>query len=167
MKELPQHLRLVERCRPRAARLHADVLADRQASLSPCREEQLGVLELEEPRRIRGNLDAVKRAAGGGEGDGVVLFGDARKTLQNWQGQADCWFLDGFSPAKNPELWGADLLKSVYDHTANGGTAATYTAAGFVRHNLELAGFTVKRSKGFGRKRHMTQAVKGAFDAKQ
>lgn len=96
-----------------------------------------------------------------------VLFGDARKTLPNWQGQADCWFLDGFSPAKNPELWGADLLKSVYDHTANGGTAATYTAAGFVRHNLELAGFTVKRSKGFGRKRHMTQALKGAFDAKQ
>ena len=94
-----------------------------------------------------------------------VISGDARSALPGWQEQADCWFLDGFSPAKNPELWGADLLESVYDHTIDGGTAATYTAAGFVRRNLELAGFTVTRSTGFGRKRHMTQALKGAFDA--
>lgn len=94
-----------------------------------------------------------------------VICGDARSALPEWQEQADCWFLDGFSPAKNPELWGADLLKSVYNHTVDGGTAATYTAAGFVRRNLELAGFTVTRNKGFGRKRHMTQALKGAFDA--
>jgi len=94
-------------------------------------------------------------------------IGDAPKTLPNWQGQADCWFLDGFSPAKNPQLWQADLLKAVYDHTSAGGSAATYTAAGFVRRNLEMAGFKVKRSPGFGRKRHMTHAVKGDFDAEQ
>lgn len=94
-------------------------------------------------------------------------IGDARKTLPNWQGQADCWFLDGFSPAKNPQLWGSELLKAVYEHTCDGGSAATYTAAGFVRRNLETAGFTVKRSPGFGRKRHMTHAVKGDFNAEQ
>ncbi|MBZ8117704.1 tRNA (5-methylaminomethyl-2-thiouridine)(34)-methyltransferase MnmD [Roseovarius sp. LXJ103] len=87
-----------------------------------------------------------------------VIIGDARETLPAWQGAADAWFLDGFSPAKNPELWGADLMAQVYAHTAPGGTAATYTAAGFVRRGLADAGFEVERTPGFGRKRHMTRA---------
>ncbi len=90
----------------------------------------------------------------------TVIEGDARETLAHWQGKADAWFLDGFSPAKNPELWQADLLREVADHTAPTGTAATYTAAGFVRRGLEDAGFSVSRSPGYGRKRHMTRAVK-------
>ncbi len=89
-----------------------------------------------------------------------VMVGDARETLPNWDDTADAWFLDGFSPAKNPELWGADLMQQVADHTAQDGTAATYTAAGFVRRGLSDAGFEVTRTPGFGRKRHMTRAVK-------
>ncbi|WP_407494044.1 tRNA (5-methylaminomethyl-2-thiouridine)(34)-methyltransferase MnmD [Pseudooceanicola sp. MF1-13] len=89
-----------------------------------------------------------------------MIVGDARQTLPVWDGAADAWFLDGFSPAKNPELWGEDLMQAVYDHTAPGGTAATYTAAGHVRRGLEAAGFTVTRIPGYGRKRHMTQARK-------
>ncbi|AXT28125.1 FAD-dependent oxidoreductase [Ruegeria sp. AD91A] len=89
-----------------------------------------------------------------------VVIGDARETLPNWEGMADAWFLDGFSPAKNPELWGADLMQEVANHTATGGTAATYTAAGFVRRGLEGAGFNVTRTPGYGRKRHMTRAHK-------
>lgn len=88
-----------------------------------------------------------------------IIIGDARKTLPNWQGKADAWFLDGFSPAKNPELWGDDLMQQVANHTAKNGTLATYTAAGFVRRSLAGAGFTVTRSKGFANKRHMTTAV--------
>ncbi|QBF33112.1 tRNA (5-methylaminomethyl-2-thiouridine)(34)-methyltransferase MnmD [Thalassococcus sp. S3] len=88
-----------------------------------------------------------------------VIEGDARETLRAWRGRADAWFLDGFSPAKNPELWGADLMEGVARHTAPGGTAATYTAAGFVRRGLEEAGFAVSRVPGYGRKRHMTRAV--------
>jgi tRNA U34 5-methylaminomethyl-2-thiouridine-forming methyltransferase MnmC len=53
---------------------------------------------------------------------------------------ADAWFLDGFSPAKNPELWEPDLLAAVAAHTAPGGTCATYTAAGAVRRALAGAG---------------------------
>jgi len=87
-----------------------------------------------------------------------MIEGDARATLPGWPGQADAWFLDGFAPAKNPELWGDDLLTEVARHTARGGTAATYTAAGFVRRGLEAAGFAVERAPGFGRKRHMTRA---------
>ncbi|WP_170571808.1 tRNA (5-methylaminomethyl-2-thiouridine)(34)-methyltransferase MnmD [Ruegeria atlantica] len=89
-----------------------------------------------------------------------VVEGDARQTLPVWKAEADAWFLDGFSPAKNPELWGADLMQQVADHTAHGGSAATYTAAGFVRRGLEDAGFTVTRTPGYGRKRHMTRAVR-------
>ncbi len=91
-----------------------------------------------------------------------VVIGDARETLPVWAAQADAWFLDGFSPAKNPELWGEDLLLAVAEHTVEGGTAATYTAAGFVRRGLENAGFTVERTPGYGRKRHMTRATKEA-----
>jgi len=87
-------------------------------------------------------------------------IGDARETLPNWNGQADAWFLDGFSPAKNPELWEESLMAEVYQHTASGGTAATYTAAGFVRRGLTDAGFSVERIKGFAHKRHMTRATK-------
>lgn len=87
-----------------------------------------------------------------------IRRGDARVTLPDWEGVADAWFLDGFSPAKNPELWGPDLMAEVARHTAPAGTAATYTAAGHVRRSLEAAGFAVTRTPGYGRKRHMTRA---------
>ena len=95
-----------------------------------------------------------------------LIQGDARSQVSNWTGLADCWYLDGFAPAKNPELWGEDILQSVYDRTHLKGTFATYTAAGFVRKNLQRAGFEVIRIAGFGRKRHMTHGYKSASDAK-
>ncbi len=85
-----------------------------------------------------------------------VVPGDARATVPDWSGQADAWFLDGFAPARNPELWEPALLRAVADRTAPGGTVATYTAAGDVRRGLAAAGFAVTRVPGFGHKRHMT-----------
>jgi tRNA U34 5-methylaminomethyl-2-thiouridine-forming methyltransferase MnmC len=85
-----------------------------------------------------------------------VIHGDARATLPAWDGRADAWFLDGFAPAKNPDLWEPALLAQVAAHTAPGGSFATYTAAGHVRRALAAAGFSVDRRPGFGRKRHMT-----------
>jgi len=85
-----------------------------------------------------------------------VILGDARATLPDWRGQADAWFLDGFSPAKNPELWSPELMAEVARHTAPGGTFATYTAAGHIRRALDQAGFAVVRRPGHGHKRHMT-----------
>ncbi len=87
-----------------------------------------------------------------------VVTGDARQTLPAWTGKADAWFLDGFSPAKNPQLWEPDLLHAVGIHTKPGGTAATYSAAGHIRRSLSDAGFDVTRIPGYGRKRHMTRA---------
>ncbi|NDW54718.1 tRNA (5-methylaminomethyl-2-thiouridine)(34)-methyltransferase MnmD [Aliiroseovarius sp. PrR006] len=88
-----------------------------------------------------------------------VIEGDARETLATWDGKSDAWFLDGFSPAKNPELWGEALMGEVGTHTAPNGTFATYTAAGFVRRALDAAGFDVERVPGYGRKRHMSRGI--------
>jgi tRNA U34 5-methylaminomethyl-2-thiouridine-forming methyltransferase MnmC len=88
-----------------------------------------------------------------------VIIGDARQTLPAWQGRADAWCLDGFSPAKNPELWEADLMEQVARHTKPHGSFATYSAAGHVRSGLQAAGFAVTRAIGHGRKRHMTKGT--------
>lgn len=85
-----------------------------------------------------------------------IILGDARDTLAPWPNQADAWFLDGFSPAKNPELWSPEIMAEVARHTAPHGTFATYTAAGHVRRSLQDAGFQVERRPGHGRKRHMS-----------
>ena len=90
-----------------------------------------------------------------------ILWGDARRTLPRWEGRADAWFLDGFAPAKNPELWEPALMAEVAAHTAPGGSFATYTAAGAVRRALAAAGFAVERVQGYGTKRHMTRWVLG------
>jgi tRNA 5-methylaminomethyl-2-thiouridine biosynthesis bifunctional protein len=68
----------------------------------------------------------------------------------------DAWFLDGFAPAKNPDMWSDALFRYMRRHSAKGATFATFTAAGGVRRGLESHGFAVERRKGFGRKRHMT-----------
>lgn len=69
--------------------------------------------------------------------------------------QIDCWFLDGFSPEKNPEMWNAHLYQQMFRLTRNGGSFATFTAASAVRRGLQAVGFEVKKRKGFGKKREM------------
>lgn len=87
----------------------------------------------------------------------TVIVGDARTELLHWVGRADAWYLDGFSPASNPELWEASLMREVFNHSAPGGTFSTYTAAGWVRRNLMDAGFEVRKVAGHGRKRERLQ----------
>ncbi|SNT68659.1 tRNA (5-methylaminomethyl-2-thiouridine)(34)-methyltransferase MnmD [Paracoccus seriniphilus] len=85
-----------------------------------------------------------------------LQIGDVRQTLPAWDGRADAWFLDGFSPAKNPEMWAPEVMAQVGAHSAPQATFATYTAAGHVRRALADAGFQVERRPGFGSKRHMS-----------
>ena len=118
--------------------------------------------------QVAGDVPALIAALAAGPGPhdlpgGVrltVIPGDARVTLPAWEGTADAWFLDGFAPAKNPELWEPAILAAVAARMAAGGTLATYTAAGHVRRALAEAGLVVERLPGFGRKRHMTRAVR-------
>ncbi len=94
---------------------------------------------------------------------GAVLdlgVGEACEVVAAWDGAADAWFLDGFSPAKNPEMWSAELLALVGAKTAPGGRAATWSVAGAVRRGLADAGFAVERLPGFGWKRERIAATK-------
>ena len=84
-----------------------------------------------------------------------LVYGDANDTLVNTNFIADAWFLDGFSPAKNPELWNRDLLLAIGRLTRTGGSFSTFTAARSVRQHLADAGFQVEKCQGFGRKRDM------------
>ena len=76
----------------------------------------------------------------------------ADEALARWDGRADAWFLDGFSPALNPAMWRDEVLALVAARSAPGATAATFTVAGQVRRGLLAAGFAVEKQPGFGRK---------------
>ncbi|WP_371133763.1 tRNA (5-methylaminomethyl-2-thiouridine)(34)-methyltransferase MnmD [Phenylobacterium sp.] len=78
--------------------------------------------------------------------------------LSAWTGQADAWFLDGFSPALNPQMWREEVLALVAARTAPGGRLATFTVAGAVRRGLEGQGLVVAKRPGHGRKRERLEA---------
>mgnify|MGYP006089811527 CR=1 FL=1 len=92
-----------------------------------------------------------------------LYFGDALLRLQTINkticSGLDSWFLDGFSPSLNPDLWQDALIKEIARLSLPGATVATYSAAGFIRRQLSDAGFLVERKPGYGKKRHMTTAV--------
>jgi tRNA 5-methylaminomethyl-2-thiouridine biosynthesis bifunctional protein len=85
----------------------------------------------------------------------TLIVGDARQTLAQLDAQVDAWFLDGFSPAKNPQLWEAGVLRAIAEHSRPGATFGTYTAAGAVRRGLDEVGFRVEKVRGYGPKRDM------------
>ena len=85
----------------------------------------------------------------------TVVTGDVRKRLPDWSGKADAWFLDGFAPSRNPEMWEETVMQAVANASAPHATFATYTVAGFVRRGLASAGFTPEKRSGFGTKREM------------
>ena len=96
---------------------------------------------------------------GGGRVLLTILAGDVRTVLPRLDARVDAWFLDGFAPAKNPEMWQPDVLTQIARLSAAGATCATYTVAGEVRRGLEAAGFTVENTRGFGRKRDMLRGL--------
>ena len=92
--------------------------------------------------------------------DGVTLtlfFSDIR-ILRELRLAADAIFLDGFSPAKNPEMWSSQLMRNVSRLAAPGATAATWSVAAQVRGSLECVGFAVEKRAGFGHKKEMLVA---------
>jgi tRNA 5-methylaminomethyl-2-thiouridine biosynthesis bifunctional protein len=90
----------------------------------------------------------------------LTLFtGAAEAVLPELEGQFDAWFLDGFAPARNPEMWSGAVFAEMARLSAPGARAATFTVAGHVRRGLESAGFTVEKRPGFGVKRERLEAV--------
>ncbi|RSA12141.1 bifunctional tRNA (5-methylaminomethyl-2-thiouridine)(34)-methyltransferase MnmD/FAD-dependent 5-carboxymethylaminomethyl-2-thiouridine(34) oxidoreductase MnmC [Enterobacter hormaechei] len=103
-----------------------------------------------------------------------LYLDDGRVTLDLWLGdindltdklddsmnqKVDAWFLDGFAPAKNPDMWSPHLFSAMARLARPGATLGTFTSAGFVRRGLQEAGFTMRKTKGFGRKRDMLVGV--------
>ncbi len=88
-----------------------------------------------------------------------LWFGDVNALLPHFDAsinnQVDAWFLDGFAPSKNPDMWSESLFAAMARFARPEGSFATFTAAGFVRRGLQQAGFSVAKCKGFGQKREM------------
>lgn len=88
----------------------------------------------------------------------TISIGEAAAAIERVAPPIDVWLLDGFSPARNPEMWRAEIFSAIAARSAPGARLATYTAAGDVRRGLEAAGFAVEKRPGFRRKRHMLVA---------
>lgn len=82
-------------------------------------------------------------------------FGDSVERLELLDGQVDAWFLDGFAPARNPDMWRDALYQAMAERSRPGATFATFTCAGIVKRGLKAAGFNWRKQPGFGRKREM------------
>ncbi len=88
-----------------------------------------------------------------------LAVGDAAWALDQWSGAADAWFLDGFSPALNPDMWSDAVLDGVAARSAPGARLGTFTVAGAVRRGLAERGFQVDKRPGHGRKRERLEAI--------
>ncbi|MGL6045791.1 MAG: FAD-dependent 5-carboxymethylaminomethyl-2-thiouridine(34) oxidoreductase MnmC, partial [Vogesella sp.] len=87
----------------------------------------------------------------------TLLVGDALATLPELDARVDAWFLDGFAPSRNPDMWQPALFEQLARLSKPGATLATFTCAGVVRRGLAEAGFAVEKVAGFGSKREMTR----------
>ena len=85
----------------------------------------------------------------------TIYFWDVNDAIIDVQASVDFWFLDGFTPAKNPEMWTDLLFENMARLSRNGARFATFTSAGFVKRGLQSVGFDVSKRSGFGCKRDM------------
>lgn len=88
----------------------------------------------------------------------VLHLGDIAEMLPQAVFAADAWFLDGFSPAKNEDMWSPGIYPEIAKHSAPGARLGTFTVAGAVRRGLAEAGFEVSKAEGHGRKRERLEA---------
>ena len=93
----------------------------------------------------------------------TLIFNDVHDALPQINGPVHAWYLDGFAPSKNPQMWTDGLFRQMRRinalHPHQESTIATFTAAGIVRRGLKGAGFDVKKVVGFGRKREMLTGI--------
>lgn len=88
-----------------------------------------------------------------------LWIGDVSECLPNINTPTDAWFLDGFAPSKNSEMWSDRLFTEMARLSKSNTTFATFTSAGQVRRQLEATGFQVSKAKGFGKKREMLYGI--------
>lgn len=86
------------------------------------------------------------------------LLATPHPAFANQCAKIDAWFLDGFAPSKNPQMWSDELFNAIRQLSHAGTTAATFSAAAIVKQGLKFAGFNIQKVAGFGRKREMVKA---------
>lgn len=157
-------LDLWRRTRPEGGRLHIFTIegfpltrdeAERALAAWPELADLAALLLSRWPRRTPGfhRIDLPEASA-------VIdlAVGDAAWALDQWSGQADAWFLDGFSPALNPGMWSEAVFNGIAARSKPGARVATFTVAGAVRRGLADRGFQVEKRPGHGRKRERLEA---------
>ncbi len=144
----------------------------------PLRATQLGKIHAYWPEFKTHSIELIEQYPGLTSGCHSLFFEQGRVqlhliferleiALKNYTLSPDCWYLDGFSPARNPSMWNKKVLKKIASLSAPGISLATFTAAGEVRRNLIAAGFEVRKRAGFGRKREMLCALKSSLEIRQ
>ncbi|MCE0460250.1 bifunctional tRNA (5-methylaminomethyl-2-thiouridine)(34)-methyltransferase MnmD/FAD-dependent 5-carboxymethylaminomethyl-2-thiouridine(34) oxidoreductase MnmC [Pseudomonas uvaldensis] len=157
---------LFEQCAPAGARLHFVSVekypltpADLQRALAlwPSLKGQADQL-LEQYVAIHQGFQRLVLA--GGRVTLTLMIGDALEQLPQLDGQIDAWFLDGFAPARNPDMWTAELFAELARLAAPDATLSTFTSTGWVRRLLNSAGFKMKRTPGIG---HKWEILRGTY----
>lgn len=157
---------LFEQCAPAGARLHFVSVekypltpADLQRALAlwPSLKGQADQL-LEQYVAIHQGFQRLILA--GGRVTLTLMIGDALEQLPQLDGQIDAWFLDGFAPARNPDMWTAELFAELARLAAPDATLSTFTSTGWVRRLLNAAGFKMKRTPGIG---HKWEILRGTY----
>lgn len=100
---------------------------------------------------------------GGGRVTLTLMWGDAVTMYQALECNVDIWFLDGFAPSRNPDMWCDALYEAMAGHSAEGAVLASFTSAGHVRRGLEKVGFLIEKRPGFDHKREM---ITGRFSGR-
>lgn len=97
----------------------------------------------------------------------LLVFDDVNPALANLDAQVDFWYLDGFAPSKNEEMWQGDLFRKLYSRSRAGTRITSYSVAGSVRRGLDQAGFQILKVPGFGQKKEMLTATRpGTWSAR-
>ncbi len=146
---------------PRGARLHFISVENTPLKLTDLKQVQDRWPRLEEvahelqqhyPPLCHGHH---QRSLFAGRIELTLMLGDATEMYADLDCAVDAWYLDGFAPGKNPDMWNRKLFRQVARLSHQATTFSTFTAAGAVRRGLESEGFETRLVPGFGRKRHM------------
>ena len=101
-----------------------------------------------------------------------LSFPEERFSIDLWLGDAqdifptipkiqavNAWFLDGFAPSCNPDMWQANVLDHMVRLSDFGTTFASFSVAGILKRGLKQHGIQISRPRGFGHKREMLKAI--------
>ncbi len=101
-----------------------------------------------------------------------LSFPEERFSIDLWLGDAqdifptipktqtvNAWFLDGFAPSCNPDMWQANVLDHMVRLSDFGTTFASFSVAGIIKRGLKQHGIQISRPRGFGHKREMLKAI--------